>query len=191
MHFYFKNFVLDWKKLWNLWLGITEYHMGSRRVATLYARIRTPNNCLFRSQEFDLLLISAKIKLKTGTMVLVPLWIWYQIDTPTGNKNDLIGCFVTTFWPWNREHNNKNITVLLEAMFINLINMELLGQITASNKMDKDAINAIKTLFEAEPKTLWQTIDDWMIKQHKGKNILFYKGQHYTVYEKTKNFEGK
>ena len=74
------------------------------------------------------------------------------------------------------EHDNENITVLPEGLFINLIDTELLDRITGSNELDKDAIDAIKTLFEAEPKTLRHTIEDWTVKQHEGKNILLYKG---------------
>ena len=61
-------------------------------------------------------------------------------------------------------------------MFINLVDMELIDRIASSNKMDKDAIDAITTLFEAEPKPLCHAVDDWTVKQHKGKNILFHKG---------------
>ena len=30
-----------------------------------------------------------------------------------------------------------------------------------------------------EPKPLCHALEDWTVKQHEGKNILFYKGRHY------------
>ena len=79
----------------------------------------------------------------------------------------------------DKDHDNKNITLLPNGMFLNLINTELLGKITDSNKMDKDATDAIKTLFDDESKTIRDTVADWTITEHEGKNVLFYKGRNY------------
>ena len=56
--------------------------------------------------------------------------------------------------------DNKNITMLPDTPFINLINAELQEQILNCERLDSDAMEAIKTLLEEGPTTIWNQLPD-------------------------------
>ena len=74
--------------------------------------------------------------------------------------------------------DNENIMVLPEHSFINLINTELQRRIANTENMDYDAV-AIKRLLKEGPNKAKKDLEDWEVKEFKGKNILFYKGKNY------------
>jgi hypothetical protein len=71
--------------------------------------------------------------------------------------------------------DNKDVIVLLEHLFINLINMELQKKIANAKNMDYDTAEAIKELLEQGPREAKKDLIDWEVEEFEGENILFYK----------------
>jgi hypothetical protein len=75
--------------------------------------------------------------------------------------------------------DNKDVIVLLEHLFVNLINMELQKKIANAKNMDYDAAEAIKELLKQGPREAKKNLMDWEMKEFEEENILFYKGKNY------------
>ena len=69
--------------------------------------------------------------------------------------------------------------MLLDNMFVHLINVELQDKIARSTDLDGNATEALKLLLESGPTTMTAGLQDWKIQQSNGRNILFYKGRNY------------
>lgn len=76
------------------------------------------------------------------------------------------------------DDDNKDITLLPEGLFIRLIDTELQERILGAKKMDFDAADAIKLLFEDTPDAR-RDMDSWTVETKDGQNMLFYKGKAY------------
>jgi len=79
----------------------------------------------------------------------------------------------------DEDHDNEDIVMLPDNLFINLIDMELQQKIANSTDMDLDAANALKALLGQAPTTLQKDLEDWKINIFDDKNILFYQGKNY------------
>ena len=77
------------------------------------------------------------------------------------------------------DHDNENRILLLEEMFINLIDTGLQDRIANTEKYDFDVKNALEMLLENGPHTLQHNLEDWKLEKHNSKNILFYRGKNY------------
>ena len=75
--------------------------------------------------------------------------------------------------------DNKNIVVLLEHLFANLIDTELQKRIANTRNMNYDAAEAIKGLLGEGPNEAKKDLEDWEVEEFEGKNILFHKGKNY------------
>jgi len=83
------------------------------------------------------------------------------------------------------DHDNENVTLLPDNLFINLINVELQQKIANSTDMDIDTTDALKALLGQAPNNLRKDLEDWAIDTFDEKNILFYQGKNYIP----KNYE--
>jgi len=79
----------------------------------------------------------------------------------------------------NEDHNNEDIVLLPDNLFINLINTELQEKIANSTDMNVNAADALKALLGQAPSHLWKDLEDWTIDIFNDKNILFYQGKNY------------
>ena len=70
--------------------------------------------------------------------------------------------------------DNENITMLLDELFINLIDTELQEQILTCEKLDSDAMEALKILLEEGSTTILNQLPDWTVESVKGKQVLYY-----------------
>ena len=77
------------------------------------------------------------------------------------------------------DHDNENRILLLESMFINLIDLDLQNRIAKSKNYDFDVKNALKILLEKGLNTLQSNLEDWKLEKHNGENMMFYKGKNY------------
>ena len=77
------------------------------------------------------------------------------------------------------DHDNENRILLLEEMFVNLVDTELQDRIAGAKNYDFDVKNALQMLLEKGPNCLQQDLEDWTMEKHNGGNILFYKGKNY------------
>ena len=75
--------------------------------------------------------------------------------------------------------DNENITMLPNELFISLIDTELQDQILACEKLDSDAMEALKVLLEEGPTTIQNQLPDWTVERVEGKQILYYRGKNY------------
>jgi Integrase zinc binding domain len=75
--------------------------------------------------------------------------------------------------------DNEDVIVLLEHLFVNLINMELQKKIANAKNMDYDMAEAIKELLEQGPREAKKDLVDWEVEEFEGENVLFYKGKNY------------
>ena len=77
--------------------------------------------------------------------------------------------------------DNKNIVVLPEHLFVNLIDTELQRRIANAGNMNYDAAEAMKGLLGEGPNEAKKDLEDWEVEEFEGKNILFYKGKNYIL----------
>jgi hypothetical protein len=75
--------------------------------------------------------------------------------------------------------DNKDVIVLLEHLFTNLIDMKLQKEIANAKNMDCDAAEAIKELLKQGPREVKKDLMDWEVEEFEEENILFYKGKNY------------
>jgi Integrase zinc binding domain len=75
--------------------------------------------------------------------------------------------------------DNKDVIVLLEHLFVNLIDMELQKKIANTKNMDYDAAEAIKELLGQGHKEVKKDLMDWEVEEFEGENVLFYKEKNY------------
>src|SRR5258708_3679107 len=79
----------------------------------------------------------------------------------------------------DEDHDNEDIVLLPDNLFISLIDMELQRKIANSTDMDIDAADALKTLLGQAPIHLRKDLEDWTLHIFNDKNILFYQGKNY------------
>jgi hypothetical protein len=80
--------------------------------------------------------------------------------------------------PTNKIEEGDKV-VLLDNLFINLLDTELQEQILNGKKLDLDVKNAIETLIEEGPTSLKDDLQDWKIKEIDGRKTIFFKGKNY------------
>ena len=75
--------------------------------------------------------------------------------------------------------DNEDITMLPDALFVNLIDTELQERILNCEKLDSDAMEALKVLLEEDPTTIRNQLPDWTVERIEGKQVLYYRGKNY------------
>ena len=75
--------------------------------------------------------------------------------------------------------DNEDMIMLLETLFVNLIDMELQERILNCEKLDSDAMEALKVLLEEGSTTIQNQLPDWLVEQVGGKQVLHYRGKNY------------
>ena len=75
--------------------------------------------------------------------------------------------------------DNEDVTMLPDALFINLIDVELQERILSCERLDSDAMEALKTLLEEGPTIIQNQLSDWTTEQINGKQVLYYQGKNY------------
>ena len=80
------------------------------------------------------------------------------------------------------DHDNENIVMLPDNMFVNLIDTNLQEKIVLSTDLDQSAVDALNILLKKTLKTLAHMtagLRDWTVQNCAGQTFLFYKGKHY------------
>ena len=75
--------------------------------------------------------------------------------------------------------DNENITMLPDALFVNLIDTELQERILNCEKLDSNAMEALKILLEEGPMIIRNQLLDWTVERVEGKQVLYYRGKNY------------
>ena len=79
----------------------------------------------------------------------------------------------------DEDNDNKNIVMLPDEMFVNLIDTDLQERIAIANDLDRNAAEVLKLLLEKAPAEMTTGLEDWRLENTNGRNILFYKGKNY------------
>ena len=79
----------------------------------------------------------------------------------------------------DEDNNNKDIVMLPNEMFVNLIDTDLQERIAIANDLDGNAAEALNLLLEKAPAEMTTGLEDWRLENTNGRNILFYKGKNY------------
>ena len=69
--------------------------------------------------------------------------------------------------------------MLLNEIFVNLIDTDLQERITIANDLDGNAAEALKLLLEKVPAEVTTGLEDWRLENTNGRNILYYKEKNY------------
>jgi len=85
----------------------------------------------------------------------------------------------------DEDHDNEDITLLPDKLFVNLINTELQQRIAKSRSLDSDVADIIKALKGKGPTPIRHDLADWTTELFEGNQILFYKGKNYIPKEQT------
>ena len=87
-------------------------------------------------------------------------------------------------WPDHcpdKDHDNKDVIMLEENLFLNLLDLHLQEQIANGKELDFDVAETLETLLENGPTTLWHNLEDWKLETVDEKKVLFYKGRNYIL----------
>ena len=69
--------------------------------------------------------------------------------------------------------DNENITMLPDELFMNLIDTELQERILTCERLDSDAMEALKVLLEEGPTTIRNQLLDWTVERvGEGKSFI-------------------
>ena len=71
------------------------------------------------------------------------------------------------------DNDNKDITMLPDNLFVNLIDLDLQKCIANCKDMDRDVTKALTLLLEQKPATLKNDLEDWTLERMGDKNVLF------------------
>jgi hypothetical protein len=69
--------------------------------------------------------------------------------------------------------------MLPEELFVKLLDIDLQERIANSKEFDFDVTDAINTLLENGPTSIWNDLEDWKMEETDGRRIIFYKGRNY------------
>ena len=78
-------------------------------------------------------------------------------------------------------NDNDDITMLLDHVFINLIDLSLQQELLSSKEWDMDATNALKILLDKLVMELVLNNQNWSTEDIDGKPVLFYNGWNYVL----------
>ena len=79
----------------------------------------------------------------------------------------------------NDEHDNEDIILLLDNLFINLLDVDLQKRITEMREMDYEVKETLDLLLKNGPTNLQKDLSDRKTEEVNGKTTLFYKGKNY------------
>ena len=146
------------------------YIQGSSHTAIVFSNhknltyFREARKLNLRQAQWSLYLSEFDVKLVhiAGTKII-------QLDT-LSRRPDFIP---------KEDMDNENITMLPDALFMNLIDTELQERILNCERLDSDAMEALKILLEEGPTTIQNQLPDWMVEHVEGKQVLYYRGKNY------------
>ena len=82
----------------------------------------------------------------------------------------------------DEDNNNEDIVMLLDSMFLNLIDTTLQDKIANTDDLDQQAIDALNSLLNdmlTAPSPLKNDLQDWTFTEENGHRFLFYKNKPY------------
>ena len=77
------------------------------------------------------------------------------------------------------DHDNEDIVLLPDGLFVNLLDLELQDQILKAMDLDLNISNALEKLLDRELSNLTSDLDDWKVESLENGKAIFYKGRNY------------
>ena len=77
------------------------------------------------------------------------------------------------------DHDNKNMVLLPDNLFVNLLDTELQDRILEARDMDHNVSEALDQLLNSNISDLSKDLDDWKVEKMDKGNAIFYQGQNY------------
>jgi hypothetical protein len=77
------------------------------------------------------------------------------------------------------EDETKEEILLLDDLFLNLLDINLRDRITKNKEYDFDVTKAIELLQEERPMGIQNNLEDWRIEEVDDQKTIFYKGKQY------------
>ena len=81
------------------------------------------------------------------------------------------------------DHNNENIELLPNDLFVNLLDLELQDQILKATNLDFNVSNALEKLLDGELSNFTNDLDDWKLESLENGKAIFYKGKNYISWD--------
>ena len=79
------------------------------------------------------------------------------------------------------EEEQEDVVMLLNDLFINLIDTELQQRIMKTGEKDQEAEDAYQLLIEDVEDEIKKDLEDWKLETRHGKHMLFYQGKAYVL----------
>ena len=77
------------------------------------------------------------------------------------------------------DHNNEDIVLLPDDLFVNLLDLELQDRILKVMDLDFNVSNALERLLDRELSNLTNDVDDWKVESLENGKAIFYKEKNY------------
>ena len=77
------------------------------------------------------------------------------------------------------DHDNENMVLLPDNLFINLLDTELQDQILEACNVDHNVSEALDQLLNSNISNLSKDLDDWKVEKMDKGNAIFYQGRNY------------
>ena len=75
-----------------------------------------------------------------------------------------------------KDHDNENMVLLPDNLFINLLDTELQDQILKAHNVDHNVSEALDQLLNSDISDLSKDLDDWKVERMDKGNTIFYQG---------------
>ena len=74
------------------------------------------------------------------------------------------------------DHDDENMILLPDNLFINLLDTELQDQILGARDVDHNVSEALDQLLNSNISDLSKDLDDWKVEKSDKGNVIFYQG---------------
>ena len=81
------------------------------------------------------------------------------------------------------DHDNEDIILLPDDLFVNLLDLELQDQILEAMDLDFDVSSALEKLLVGELSNLRNDLDDWKVENLENGKAIFYKRKNYILWD--------
>ena len=78
-------------------------------------------------------------------------------------------------YPGGDDHDNEDIVLLPNNLFVNLLDLELQDRILKVTDLDFNVSNALERLLDGELSNLTNDLDDWKVESLENGKAIFYR----------------
>ena len=79
------------------------------------------------------------------------------------------------------DHDNEDMVLLCENLFVNLIDLELQEKIASAQELDRQVADALKLLTGNGPSHLKDDLSDWKVEESENRKVIFYQNKNYVL----------